>query len=124
MEDIATTPFDYSQLDQPSSSVRLRLNSTVVRAQHEGNTASAQQVRLSYMQGGALNEVRARHCVLACYNAMIPQLCPELPQRQKEALALQVKAPILYTNVALRNRQAWLPAAIEQAHRAVGELEN
>jgi spermidine dehydrogenase len=57
-------------------------------------------------------EVRARHCVLACYNAMIPHLCPELPQQQKEALALQVKAPILYTNVALRNWRAWQKAGV------------
>jgi len=107
MEDIVTTKFDYSRLDEPSSAVRLRLNSTVVRVRHEGDAATAKQVRLSYVQGGALNEVRARHCVLACYNAMIPHLCPELPQQQKAALALQVKAPILYTNVALRNWQAW-----------------
>jgi spermidine dehydrogenase len=45
--------------DEPSSPVRLRLNSTVVRVQHEGDAATAKQVRLSYVQGGALNEVRA-----------------------------------------------------------------
>jgi spermidine dehydrogenase len=112
MEDIVTEEFDYSRLDEPSSAVRLRLNSTVVRVQHEGDAATAKQVRLSYVQGGALNEVRARHCVLACYNAMIPHLCPELPQQQKEALALQVKAPILYTNVALRNWRAWQKAGV------------
>jgi len=112
MEDIVTARFNYGRLDDPSSSVRLRLNSTLVRARHEGNAADAKQVRLSYVQGGVLNEVRARHCVLACYNAMIPYLCPELPQQQKEALALQVKAPILYTNVALRNWHAWNKAGV------------
>ncbi len=112
MEDIVTARFDYGRLDEPSSSVRLRLNSTVVRVQHEGSAASAKNVRLSYVRDGILNEVRARHCVLACYNAMIPSLCPELPQQQKEALALQVKAPILYTNVAIRNWQAWHKAGV------------
>jgi spermidine dehydrogenase len=38
---------------------------------------------------------------------MIPYLCPELPAPQREALAFQVKSPILYTNVAVRNWQAW-----------------
>ena len=38
---------------------------------------------------------------------MIPYLCPELPVSQREALANQVKSPILYTNVALRNWQSW-----------------
>jgi spermidine dehydrogenase len=112
MEDIVTTRFDYSRLDEPSSPVRLRLNSAIVNARHDGNAVTAKQVRLSYIQGGVLNEVRARHCVLACYNAMIPSLCPELPQQQKEALAQAVKAPILYTNVALRNWQAWHKAGV------------
>lgn len=38
---------------------------------------------------------------------MIPSLCPEPPKPQREALKEQVRAPILYTNVALRNWQAW-----------------
>jgi spermidine dehydrogenase len=107
MEDIVTARFDYSRLDESSSQVRLRLNSTVVQVQNEGNAGTAKQVRVSYVCDDARYEIKARNCVLACYNAMIPALCPELPQRQKEALALQVKAPILYTNVALRNWQAW-----------------
>ena len=32
---------------------------------------------------------------------MIPYLCPQLPERQKEALHYQVKMPLVYTNVAL-----------------------
>jgi spermidine dehydrogenase len=47
--------------------------------------------------------VRGRHCVLACYNMMIPYLTPELPLAQKRALHDLVKAPLVYTNVALRN---------------------
>jgi len=107
MDDIVTARFDYSRLDEHSSQVRLRLNSTVVQVQNEGNAATAKQVRISYVCNGSRHEIQARNCVLACYNAMIPALCPELPQPQKEALSLQVKAPILYTNVALRNWQAW-----------------
>ena len=42
----------------------------------------------------------AKFCVLACYNMMIPYLCPELPEKQKEALSYLVKAPLVYTHVA------------------------
>jgi spermidine dehydrogenase len=115
MNDVVTAPFDYSRLDEPSSRVRLRLNSTVIQVQHEGNSATAKQVQVSYIRNGARNEIQTRNCVLACYNAMIPALCPELPQLQKEALALQVKAPMLYTNVALRNWQAWQKLGIAAA---------
>src|SRR5260370_16874763 len=37
---------------------------------------------------------------------MIPYLCPELPEKQKEALAFLVKKPLVYTHVAIRN---WTP---------------
>jgi len=107
MEDVVTARFDYSKLDQPDSPVRLRLNSTVTHAANDGDPTSAKQVKISYVQGGHAYRVYARRCVLACYNGMIPFMCPELPAPQREALANQVKAPILYTNVALRNWQAW-----------------
>ena len=34
---------------------------------------------------------------------VIPYICEELPQKQKDALASAQKVPLLYTNVALRN---------------------
>jgi spermidine dehydrogenase len=38
---------------------------------------------------------------------MIPYLCPELPEKQKDALAYLVKTPLVYTHVALRNWTAF-----------------
>jgi spermidine dehydrogenase len=107
MEDIVGARFDYSRLDEPSSKVRLRLSSTAVRVEHDGAPDSADQVAITYVRGGRADRVWARSCVLAGYNAMIPYLCPELPARQREALALAVKVPIVYSTVLLRNWQAW-----------------
>jgi spermidine dehydrogenase len=44
---------------------------------------------------------------MACYNMMIPHLCPELPPAQKDALHKLVKTPLVYTSVALRNWEAF-----------------
>jgi spermidine dehydrogenase len=107
MEDIVTARFDYSELDQSDSAVRLRLNSTVSRVEHDGDPKTSKKVGVSYVRDGKAFQVQARSCILACYNAMIPYIAPELPQTQREALASQVKTPILYTNVALRNWRAW-----------------
>jgi spermidine dehydrogenase len=107
MEDIVTARFDYSRLDQVDSPVRLRLDSTVTKVQHDGDPKSAKRVSISYVRDGQAFRVQARGCVLACYNSIIPYLCPELPNLQREALAYQVKTPILHTNVALRNWRAW-----------------
>jgi spermidine dehydrogenase len=105
-EDVVTARLDYSRLDHPASPVRIRLGSTAVRVRHVGDPATPSEVEIAYARSGELHSVRAGSCVLACYNVMIPYLCPELPERQKEALRYAVKVPLIYTNVALAN---WVP---------------
>lgn len=103
MEDIVTARADYGKLDVENAPIRIRLNSTVVHVQHVAGSAAKKEVEIAYVRGGKLARARAKKCVLACYNGMIPYLCPELPQKQKEGLAYLVKAPLVYTHVALRN---------------------
>ena len=114
MEDVVTAKADYSRLDRSENSVRLRLNSTVVNVKHDGAKDAAKQVQVSYIRGGKLLTVKASYSVLACYNVMIPYLCPELPDAQKEALAYLVKAPLVYTHVALRNWSSLSKLGIRQ----------
>jgi len=107
MDDVVTARADYSKLDDPNSAVRIRLNSTAVHVQHTKGGTTGKDVEVAYVRGGKLVSVRAKNCVLACYNGMIPYICPELPAKQKEALAYLVKAPLVYTHVALRNWAAF-----------------
>jgi spermidine dehydrogenase len=106
MEDVVTARADYTKLDQPASPVRIRLNATAVRARNAGRPESAKDVEVSYVKAGELKKVIGKSCVLACYNSMVPYLCPELPDKQKEALHYCVKEPLIYTHVAIRN---WKP---------------
>jgi spermidine dehydrogenase len=106
MDDVVTARADYSKLDEASSGVRIRLNSTAVHVQHVKGATPSKDVDVAYVRGNKLVSVRAKNCVLACYNGMIPYICPELPAKQKEALSYLVKAPLVYTHVALRN---WAP---------------
>ena len=107
MDDVVTARADYSKLDKADSAVRIRLNSTVVHVQHEKGAKAEKEAEVAYVRGGKLATVKAKKCVLACYNGMIPYLCPELPEGQKEALSYLVKAPLVYTHVALRNWTAF-----------------
>jgi len=116
MEDIVTAPFDYARLDTAGASVRLRLGSTVVRVQHDGDPSTASGVRVTYVRNDRATRVRARRCVMACYNAVIPHLCPELPAEQREALASLVRVPLVYSNVQLRNWRAWQALGIAGVH--------
>jgi spermidine dehydrogenase len=114
MEDVVTAVADYSKLDQPSSPIRIRLNSTAVRVQHSGRPESAKEVEVSYVQEGKLKKITGKACILACYNTMAPYLCPELPEKQKEALHYGVKEPLIYTHVAIRNWMAFHKLGIRQ----------
>ena len=116
MEDVVTAKADYSKLDPAGAPVRIRLNSTAVQVQHENAPGPAKEVRIAYVRGGKLQTVTGKHCVLACYNGMIPYLCSELPEKQKEALSYLVKSPLVYTHVALRN---WSAFAKLNAHQIV-----
>jgi spermidine dehydrogenase len=117
-ETIVTARLQYDRLDEAAASVRIRLNSTVVRVQHEGtpdvvNYAEAgihepkTLVRVAYVRDGKTYGVRARNCVLACYNSIVRFLAPELPEPQKEALAYAAKVPLVYTSVFIRNWKAF-----------------
>jgi spermidine dehydrogenase len=116
MEELVTASFDYSALDRANSDVRLRLDSTVVRVEHEGDARSAERVGVTYVRDGRTEHVRARKVVLACYNMAIPYLCPELPDAQKQALHSLVKIPLVYTNVLLNNWRAFDEMGLGLAH--------
>jgi spermidine dehydrogenase len=105
-EDIGAARVDYSVLDRADNTTRIRLNSTVLNVRHDGDPGSAQEVIVDYNTAGRLYEVRAKACIMACWNMFIPYLIPALPDKQKEALSYNVKGPIVYTNVFLRN---WKP---------------
>jgi len=106
-EDSVTSKADYSQLDRDGAPIRMRLSSTAARVKHMGNPTSAKEVEVVYGRDKTLYSVRAKGVVLACWNMMIPFICEELPDKQREALHYGVKVPLVYTTVALKNWQAF-----------------
>jgi spermidine dehydrogenase len=114
VESAITAVANYARLDEPGAPVALRLNSIVLRAANLGSPGAPTETAVTYIRGGRLYTVRARHCVLACYNMMIPYLCPEMPERQKAALHSLVKTPLVYTTVAIRNWRAFHALKVRQ----------
>ena len=112
MDDVVSARCDYSKLDHAAAVCRIRLNSTVVKV----NQPSVRQVDVSYVRNGKLQTVHASKCILACWSSVIPYLCPDLPEKQKEDLAYEVKVPLLYTNVAINNWKAFEKAGINSAY--------
>jgi spermidine dehydrogenase len=103
VDELVTTRCDYARLDEAGSPARTRLNSTAVRVKNVDGG-----VEVVYSREGTLKVVRAKRCILACWNSVIPYICPELPDDQKEALHFATKVPLLYTNVLIKS---WAPFA-------------
>ncbi|MBY4897454.1 NAD(P)/FAD-dependent oxidoreductase [Cupriavidus sp. AU9028] len=108
---IAEARFDYARLDRDDAPVRLRLNSTVLAVEPE-----ATLTRVTYGWRGNLHRIEARHVVLAGYNMMIPFLLPPLPAARKDALRDAVKAPLVYSKVALNDWRAFAALRAGRIH--------
>jgi spermidine dehydrogenase len=113
-EDVVTAKFDYTKLDRGASSVRIRLSSTAVGVSHDGDPGSAKEVQVTYAREKKVYRVHAKGAILACWNMMIPYLCPELPDTQKEALRYGSKVPLVYSVVAVTNWKAFHKLGIQR----------
>jgi spermidine dehydrogenase len=115
MEDVLLARFDYTRLDEPSNNVRLRLSSTVVGL---GNNSSG--VDVLYVRGGEPVRVSAGRVVYAGFSAMLPYICRDLGEGQRKAVADQVRAPLVYVNVALSNWRSWLNRGVHFVNNPAG----
>jgi spermidine dehydrogenase len=97
-EDVVSAHANYAMLDREGAPVRVRLSSTAVAVRNLNGG-----VEIDYANSGHVYRVRATNCVLAGWNMMIPYLCPDLPQTQKDALHQLVKVPLVYTSAAISN---------------------
>ncbi len=109
MEDSVAAHVNYAMLDRPENAVRVRLGSTAIRVKHLGDPTTAKEVEVSYFNSRTrkVYRVRSSAVVMACFNAVVPYLCPELPDPQKQALHWAVRKPLVETAVAVRNWRAF-----------------
>ena len=107
-EDVAIARFNYGALDQADQSTRIRLNSTVVGVREVDD-----YVQIDYVQQGKPLRITANHCVLACYNNLIPALCPEMSDAQKSGLGYGVRIPFVYANILLENGRAFSELGVQ-----------
>lgn len=119
MEDQVLARVDYDNLDNASNDVRLRLDSTAVDVRHVDGKES---VDVTYVRHGTAHRVRAKHAILACYNNIVPHICPELPAEQAEAIGQVTKIPLVYVSIAVRNWQAFENLGFESFYIPQGEV--
>ena len=102
-EDIITGRINLGALDRAGQPLRLRLRSTVVCAEHEGDRASSGTVKVVYTRDGRLYGIRAKAVIMAAGGWMNLHVVRDMPALHREAYRQFVHAPFLVANVALTN---------------------
>lgn len=105
MEAIVTAPFDYAQLDKESNLVRLRLNTTalLIENQADGSVAVACLTR----GNDKLMRIQVAKCIYAGHAVLASRVIPQMPEEQKQAMLTNVRVPVVYAKVALKNAHAF-----------------
>ncbi len=99
----------HAWLDRDGHAVRIRLDSTCMHVKSMPSGAE-----LAYIRHGEVHRVKAAHTILACFNMAIPYMMPELPEEQRHALLRNVKAPLVYTKVLVRNWKAFANLGVHE----------
>jgi spermidine dehydrogenase len=93
----------FDELDRDGKPVRIRLNSTAVRVEHEGKTQDAERVRITYARDGQLHQLRAKSVVMASGGWVNRHVIRDLPDEYRRAYESFAHSPVLVANVALTN---------------------
>jgi spermidine dehydrogenase len=109
MEDVVLAPFRYDRLDQRENAVRIRLQSTCVHVKDRKGG-----VEIAYVRNGEVHRVGASRAILAGFNSAIPYMMPDLPEQQRNALLRNVRAPLVYSKVIVRNWEPWVKLGVHE----------
>jgi spermidine dehydrogenase len=109
-ENIVKAICDYTTLDQPGNTVRIRLNSMVFRVKPA--KSNRDDAIVEYIVAGRGRRVRGKHVIMACWNRVTAKIVDGLPSEQVENLCYARKVPLIYGRAALNNWQAFADAQI------------
>ena len=93
----------FHALDVAGAAARIRLESTVVAVQHDGDAARAESVSVVYEKGGKLYRSRARRVVMAGGSWTSKHIVKDLPEAHRQAYAEFYRSPCMMMNVAVGN---------------------
>ena len=94
---------NFAALDRPGNQVRIRLRSTAVRVEHEGDPEKASLVSIMYTRDGKVYRLRARRVVMAGGGWITKHVVRDLPATHREAYDQFNYSATVVANVALRN---------------------
>jgi spermidine dehydrogenase len=89
VEGVTRNTVSFPRLDVASAASRIRLSSTVIYVQHDGDPTKAHSVTLVYVKGGQLYRVKARSVVMAGGSWTTKHIVKDLPQDHRTLARLR-----------------------------------
>jgi spermidine dehydrogenase len=103
VEGVTRNNVEMSTLDVPGAPARIRLSSTVLSVEHEGEPGKAVSVAVVYLKDGKLYRLKARSVVMAGGSWTTKHIVKGFPEAHRTAYAQFYRSPCMMANVAVRN---------------------
>jgi spermidine dehydrogenase len=103
VEGVTANRVNYAALDAPAAQTRIRVSSTAISVQHDGNPQKANAVTIVYLRAGKLYRLKARSAVMAGGSWTAKHILRDLPETHREAYENFYRSPCMMANVAVRN---------------------
>ena len=100
---VCRSAVNFEEFDKPGNSVRIRLNATVVRVEHEREPEKSDFVSVIYTLGGKAYQLKSRTVVMAGGGWSTRRVVRDLPSSHQRAYEHFCYSAALVANVAVRN---------------------
>jgi spermidine dehydrogenase len=103
VEGVSRNKVNFSALDVAGTGARLRLSSTAIAVQHDGEPSKSDSLTVVYLKQGKLYRLKARSAVMAGGSWTTKHILKDLPETHRQAYAQFYRSPCMMANVAVRN---------------------
>ncbi len=103
VQGVTRNQVNLSALDTPQTGARVRLSSTAISVQHDGQPGKANSVSIAYFKDGKIYRVKARSAILAGGSWTTKHIVKDLPETHRKAYAEFYRSPCMMANIAVRN---------------------
>jgi len=103
LEAVCRNNVDFQALDRSGQPARIRLASTAVWVQHDGNPSTSNSVVVAYTRSGKLYRLKARSVVMAGGCWTTKRVIRDLPSAHRQAYDQFHRSPCMMANVALHD---------------------
>ncbi|MBC8414567.1 MAG: NAD(P)/FAD-dependent oxidoreductase [Nitrospira sp.] len=101
--EIMNSRVNFDAMDRSENKTRIRLGSTAVWVEHDGQPKDSEYVMVYYQKDGKIYRVKAKKAIVTSGAYVASKIVSGLPQEHREAYGQFHRSPIMVVNVALNN---------------------